>query len=360
MATELNLPSITNWNGAANCVPGDNPADAANRAFQSFFPTDTGNPVVFIADNTNALKTQGSTTPTTAVQAQFKSQLAAAAAHVAMSANDKYMPASQVTSGTPTTAVLGNIVTETVANNFVPGQVVTCTGCTVAVNGSNTLSSSTTGYTITSATNNQFTFAFNNSNTTVATASETGATWSVSNPWTLTGTWAPVNMFVNTQVTSGQSQGISYQPGNILTIPCSVTNEQITITGVGPIGDLSKNVQVTATISGNVITALTGFTAVPVASGGTAYFNNELVAIYDSSHTAGGPTVAIVKISTSGANYDVTGVTLVSGGSGYTETSGSTLQTSNYGQLLNTGFTISQLGAGCTSVASFSIAATCA
>lgn len=336
--------NVSTCSGTANAVPttvpGNTSGDAADNIYAGASPSSLPNPINFLQDTTNNLKTESNVTPIAAHKISYTSQMAAAIAHLATSIDDNYLPVQQpvTMNGSQTVTVANNVAAVTLNNNFQMGQKLLISGCaTTLLNNLNFIqvaSSSATG----------FTFSYNNASLGTTYANET-CTFAPSNPWSLSGTWTPLQSFMSIGFTSGASQGTSYLAGNVLTLACSVQNAQFRVANIAADSDLGLTVDVTA--SGGVITAAT------LNNPGTVGIINGTYLIVNA-----GDGTAIVRINTISGTLTPTSVTLMSGGStGYT--TGTNVGTLSHGRLSTNALKQIRVGAGCPSSSTFVLTMAC-
>ena len=326
---DLNVPesacSTTPYGQIATNVAGDRSGDWANRAFSGFAPSDQANPVVVAQYNTNNLDAETNVTPPLSHQYSFVSQSRAAMVHIATPMQDKYLPIAQAVTQSGQAISLGaNQAVVTIANNYVPHQRLLVSGCTT-LTGLNTV-----GWVeLTAATSTTITFPYFNLNATQSISSDTCA-FTPTNVWALGSGWSPYQVLGTPSTLPGATQGIFYQTGNILTFSCSTQNVTFvpTVYSAGATG-----MTATITVSGGVVQTVT-----LNASGNFQLVNGTYLQI--------GSGNAIVQTVNSPGTYVTTGLTLISGGTGYTATSSAVINASGQIELP---FTITQFGAGCTS-----------
>lgn len=339
LATNLNVANCAFSGITPSFIAGNRAADFADYSWTGAFPVDVLNPVNIVQVTTNQITHESATTPPASHKQTYLTQMAAGIAHLTMSINNTYPPAAQVATQTSQAiAILANIATVTIANNYSAGQRLIPSGCTneTAFNGLAFIQ-------LLTASPTQFTFAFNNGFVAVTVPSDT-CSFTPSNPWALSGGWAPQNGFSSYGFTSGASTGILYQVGNILTMSCSIQNQTFVVTNTS---NSAQTMTIDVTAVGGVVTA------VVLNNPGTSQVLNTSYMTIPS-----GDGTAIIQVTTVPNTFIAASVALISGGtSGYT--SGTNVPVAIVGQLLTGDLKITQIGSGCPASTLFTIPLSC-
>lgn len=342
------------YNNIGITVPGDVSADNANRAFNGFSPDTNYNQVLANQYNTNNIDSESDATPIFAHQLAFTSQTAAAGVHVATAATEKYLPTAQQVVQTGQNVVLnGNLATFTVTQKYRPAQRLLVNNCTtlISLNGSWV---KVLGNPVPTGT--AFTVSYPNSNAQRTITGET-CSFTPSNIFLMDSSWIPLEVFPTVGYTTGSSQGIFYQEGNVLTFTCSTTNAIFHV-GHAP----SAQIPYTSIIDGHA------FLATVVVSGGIV----TSVTLANPDSDPGGPSQGFnyVQIGNSQAigqgtgrqgNYNVIAVNLIAGGTSYPGGDGTYTNVPLYfnGALASTPIIPVQFGSGCPQNANPSLTMSC-
>lgn len=327
-------------------LAGDAYGDASNRAIMMDAIQESGNPVAYVGLSTNNyICCTGITPPTTAQQVSIKAQAAAVYAwETASNTTDKFLPSSQVATATSyvvqgnPASIGNNVVIVQAQNQYIPYQnVVLGNNGSSGTNFTTTPLSTLNGTVIqilpTNLSPTQYSFAAGALAVT-ASQSDTG-TATPTNIFTQTsGTWALAEPIFDFSFVSGGggNQGINYQIGDVLQLPCAISNAKLNVVSVATLG--ITGVTLNLTTSGGVITAIT------LANGGTGVAETPQLGFI----SGGGGTGGYFNITAQTGGV-VTAVTLMQGGTGYSNTSAAA--TTFTGELANSSLTVNTLGAGC-------------